>query len=91
MRQLPKRCVATAQKPGSMRLRSWVAKSSRTSAQNPIPGGFASWSPGASADVRFCTANFPVLVCVASSGFMRGSRSRWIRSVVRDDTGLANP
>ena len=46
MRQLPKRCSATAQNPGSMTSLSWVRRSSRSRARSPMPGGLRFLSPG---------------------------------------------
>src|SRR3954447_4028281 len=45
MRQLPKRWTATAQKPCSKRLPSWVRRSSRSRRKKPMSAGFSLRSP----------------------------------------------
>src|SRR5882672_8229256 len=45
MRQLPKRCTAIAQNPGSRRLWSCVTQSSSIRSQNEMPEGFSLVAP----------------------------------------------
>src|SRR4051812_17419667 len=62
MRQLPKRCTATAQNPCSSHLPSCVFRSSRSSASRPTPGGF--WLTSPRIDPAFAGATGTSAGCV---------------------------